>query len=234
MSTLRPEVVGPCYPKNLIFACPSYGPLDPAAVKTQRTTIMHAAEHGFRWIGDCSPDRLAWTVARNEVVKQALSTEADYVCWCDSDVVLPPFAFTELLRPGHDFVTGIYFQRHPPHFPLIAHFQPEKETFAWFVDWPDNVVAPIDGCGFGCLITSTAMLRKIEPPWFKYEKFSEDFDFCLKAANAGFKLFVHTGVICGHLADPVPVNIGEFKRVWAETQAKEREAVNGQLRSSIA
>jgi hypothetical protein len=210
---------------KLIFGCPSYGPMEPEAVISQRTAIMHAAGHGHTWIGDCSPNRVAWTAARNEVVKNALETEADYICWADSDVILPPFAFTALLKSGLDFVTGIYFQRHSPHWPLIAHYQPERESFAWFTDWPENVIAPIDGCGFGCVITSTKMLRALPLPWFHYEKFSEDFDFCRKAAKSGFKLFVHTGVICGHLADPVPVGVDDFKKAWAEEAGKTNKEI---------
>lgn len=205
---------------KLIFGCPSYGPMEPEAVISQRIAVMHAAGHGHTWIGDCSPNRMAWTAARNEVVKNALETEADYICWADSDVILQPYAFTAMLGSGLDFVTGIYFQRHPPHWPLIAHYQPERESFAWFTDWPENVIAPIDGCGFGCVITSTKMLRALDPPWFHYEKFSEDFDFCRKATKSGFKLFVHTGIICGHLADPVPVSADHFKKAWAEEQIK--------------
>lgn len=204
--------------------------MEPDAVISQRCAIMHAAEHGHQWIGDCSPNRMAWTVARNAVVTHALETEADYVVWVDSDVILPAYAVTEMLRPGHDFVTGIYHQRHAPHYPLIAHYQPEKDTFAWFIDWPPNVVAPIDGCGFGCVVTSTKMLRALDAPYFHYEKFSEDFDFCRKATRAGFQLYVHTGIQCGHLADPVPVTGRDFDRAFARTQ----ESDNASLRSSDA
>lgn len=206
---------------RLVMACPTYGPLDPQAVVSQRCAIMHAAEHGHTWIGDSSPDRMGWTVARNKIVEGVIQTEADYVCWVDSDVILPPFAFTELLRTQHDFVTGIYHQRHPPHYPLIAHYNQDRDTFAWYVEWPQNVIAPIDGCGFGCVVTSTKLLKALDPPWFHYEKFSEDFDFCRKAARAGFQLYVHTGVQCGHLQDPRPATVAEFKTAWETEHLKE-------------
>lgn len=220
---------------RLIFACPSYGPLDPQAVVSQRCAIMHAAEHGHQWIGDCSPDKLAWSVTRNKIVTHALETEADAICWADSDVILPPYAYTELLRRGDDFVTGIYVQRHTPHFPLIAHFNPTggKDglgTFQWCIQWPTNVIAPIDGCGFGVVVTSTKMLRAMaeDDPggerWFRYEKFSEDFDFCLRAKRAGYQLFVHTGVLCGHLMDPVAATQDHFAQ-WQATQDGATSAV---------
>lgn len=202
---------------KLVFGCPSYGPMEPDAVRSQRTAIMHAAGCGYHWVGDASPNRMAWSAARNAVVAEAMKTEADYICWADSDVILPPDAFTALLHTGLDFVTGIYFQRMLPHWPLIAHYMPPpKDSFAWFTDWPADVVAPIDGCGFGCVITSMKMLRAMDAPWFKYEKFSEDFDFCRKATKAGFKLFVNTSVVCGHLADPKPITIDHFRESHAK------------------
>jgi hypothetical protein len=50
---------------------------------------------------------------------------------------------------------------------------------------PRHVVAPVDGCGFGCVLTSLALVRALPAPWFAFEHFSEDFDFCLKAKAAG-------------------------------------------------
>lgn len=217
---------------KLIFASPFYGPAEPAAIVAQRTAIMHAAAHGHTWIGDASPNRMAWTAARNAVVQSALETEADYICWADSDVLLPPSAYTELLATGHDFVTGIYHQRIAPHYPLISHYQADRDTFAWFVDWPENVIAPIDGCGFGCVITSTKMLTALAAPWFQYEKFSEDFDFCRKAAKAGFQLYVHTAIQCGHLADPVAVTNTDFERAFSARQKDDTS--DASIRSSDA
>lgn len=201
---------------KLIWACPTYGPMDPQAIISQRIALMHAAANGATWVGDASPDRMMFSAARNAVVQAALQTDADGVFWCDSDIVLPRDAVTTLVKTELDFVTGIYFQRRAPHFPLIAHFNEQRETFNWFVEWPEQSVAPIDGCGFGCVLTSMRLLNALgDGPWFHYQKFSEDFDFCLNARKAGFQLHVHTGVLCGHLADPVPVTADTFKAAWA-------------------
>lgn len=202
---------------KLVWGCPTYGPLDPQAVISQRIALMHAAANGVQWVGDASPDRMAFAAARNAVAQAALTSEADAVFWCDSDVILPRDAVTRLVETGHDFITGIYFQRRTPHFPLIAHFNDDRQSFNWFTEWPENVVAPIDGCGFGCVLTSTPLLRKVGEKvdtWFHYEKFSEDFDFCLNAKSVGYQLYVHTGVLCGHLADPVPVTVDQFRAAF--------------------
>jgi len=223
---------------KLVFACPSYGPIEPKALISQRNAIMHAAANGVTWLGDASPDRMKFDAARNAVVRSVLegpeAADADAVFWCDSDVILPSHAITSMVKTGKDFVTGIYFQRRAPFWPLIAHFNPKggqdsTGSFNWFTDWPADVVAPIDGCGFGCVLTSVKMLRAMGAgPWFTFEKFSEDFDFCLRAARAGYQPHVHTGVLCGHLADPVPVTQEDFRRQW------EQEQRNGELRPRTA
>jgi len=215
---------------KLIFASPTYGPIDPKAVVSQRNAIMHAAANGVTWLGDASPDRMGWDGARNAVVESVLKAEteevedkinADAIFWCDSDIILPAHAVTSLVLAGKEFVTGLYFQRKPPFPPQIYIYDARggkdgKGTFRGLVQWPDNVVAPIDAAGFGCILTSVAMLRKIAPPHFDWKRFGEDFTFCLNAKEAGYQLYVHTGVLCGHLADPVPVTIDTFREAWKD------------------
>jgi GT2 family glycosyltransferase len=201
---------------KLVLSCPTYGPVEPIAERHLRVAMCHATEHAHvKWCGDASPNRMAWAAARNLAVKAALEAEdpPDAILWVDSDIILPQDAITRLVLEGKDFITGIYCQREPPHFPLIANYDKFKETFSWFIEAPDNVVAPIDGCGFGCVLTSTTMLKAMSPPWFAFTRFSEDFDFALKAAKAGFQLFVHTGVKCGHLREPVPATWDDFTRL---------------------
>lgn len=201
---------------KLVLASPTYGPVEPTAERHLRMAMMHAVKHGgVDWVGDASTNRTAWAAARNLAVQASLDAEdpPDAILWVDSDVVLPLDAITRLVAEGKDFLTGIYVQREPPHFPLIANYDRFKDTFSWFIECPDNVVAPIDGCGFGCVLTSTAMLRAMTPPWFTFEKFSEDFDFCRRAAGAGFQLYVHTGVKCGHLREPAAATWDDFTRL---------------------
>lgn len=208
---------------KLLFACPTYGPIDPEAAASQRAAIMHAATHAdVSWVGDLAPDRMKFDAARNVVVKAALETEADAIFWCDSDVLLHPVddrgqvtgsadVITRLVRHGKDFITGVLCQRQRPYYPLLAHFDRERRIFDWVVGMPRDVVAPMDGCGFGCVVTSTRLLRALTDPWFAFEQYSEDFDFCLKAAAAGFQLYADTGIRCTHLGDRQRVRLEDFE-----------------------
>jgi hypothetical protein len=213
---------------KLILAVPTYGHTDPQANRSLRASIMHAAKHGHTWLGDASPDREAFAHAREHVVKTVLEAEDEnpeaykdaMVVWVDSDVILPIDAITTLAHRGYDFITGIYVQRNGENYPLIAHFN--GSSFNWIVQFSKNSLIPVDGCGFGIVLTSLKLLRAVPKPAFEYVKFSEDFDFCLKAKKAGFGLFADTSVCCGHLSDPKPVMLEDFieghKDLWEGKQ----------------
>lgn len=212
--------------KRLIFACPTYGPVDPEAVASQRAAIMHASNYGIVWVGDAAPDRMKFDAGRNTIVKAVLEIadreSAEGVFWCDSDVLFHEVndrggpagaadAITRLAHDDKDFVTGVLCQRQAPYFPLIARFDPSSASFNWVTGMPRDKIAPMDGCGFGCVLTSVALLRAIPPPWFAFEKYSEDFDFCLKAKTRGFQLYADTGVRCTHLGDRQRIRVQDFE-----------------------
>ena len=218
---------------RLLFASITYGATDPEANRSHRAAIMQAANAGHQWIGDISPDHMKWDDARNVVVAEALNNpdcDADAVFWVDSDIVLPPYAIARMAHYQKDFITGIYFQKEFPYWPLIAHLNKEKTGFNWYMTWPKDTLAPIDGCGFGCVLTSVKMLRQMgEAPWFHFNKFSEDFTFCLKAADAGFPLLVDTGIICEHQGKPKKASFEDFKRSHPKFYPPEKEQDDARL-----
>jgi hypothetical protein len=182
---------------------------------------MHAASNGIRWVGDASPDRESFVGARNSVVQSVIETQdVDGIFWCDSDIILPAHAITSMVITGREFITGIYCQRNPPHYPVVGTFDKRLKKFRWLVEWPDNSVVPIDGCGFGCVYTSMEIFRSVPSPWFEWKDFGEDLTMCLKAMEAQFQLYVHTGVQCGHIGEPVAVTYADYQRVRNDTISK--------------
>ncbi len=208
---------------KLVFATLTYGPVDPRHAKLLRVAIMHAGQNGVTWLGDVSPDRTAWAAARNIAAKAGLEADADGIVWCDSDMIIPANGITRLVSYDRDFVSGVYFQRKPPHHPLIATFDPVLDSFRWMTRWPQNVFFPADGIGFGFCYTSTRLLRQMldEIPevkkhgWFddKYSKFSEDLTFCRNARKVGCSPYVDTGLLLGHLGDAEEITVETFKKL---------------------
>jgi hypothetical protein len=203
---------------------------------------MHAARHGHTWIGDASPDREPFAHARNHVVKSVLEAQdenpGDYdgasILWSDSDMVWDVHGITQLATRAEmenwDFVCGIYFQGGIDNYPLIAHFN--GKSFNWIIQFPENCIIPIDGCGFGCVVTSLKMLRALDQPCFEYKDFSEDFTFCLGAKKKGFQLYCDTGVMCGHIKEPRVITYEDFKK--SHPEFLDGGKVNGTVRSDSA
>lgn len=209
----------------LFFAKPTYGAIDPVFDKTHRSAIMFAANNGIKWAGDISPDRMGFAAARNRVVEEALAAEktlkADGVFWVDSDIKLPMEAITRLVSHDLDFVSGLYFQRVAPYWPLFARYTPEG-SFEWARAYPENTIAPCDGIGFGCVYTSMKLLRavsalpecKTDGPFggvFGKHTYGEDFLFCLRARMAGFTPHIDTSIKCEHYLEPELSNEALYK-----------------------
>jgi len=218
---------------KLLFAKPTYGPVaDPTFDQNHRVAIMRAAHNGVQWVGDASPDRMGWSAARNRVVETTLEADKQYgvdgVFWVDSDVMIPVDTIHQLVGHGLDFVSGLYFQRNPPYWPLFAKFNKKKQSFEWGQIYPENVVAPCDGIGFGCVYTSVKLLRLVSRlpeckdvgPFggdFGKRSYGEDFTFCLRAQKVGIQPHIDTGIKCDHHVGPEFSNEALFRRAHAVT-----------------
>lgn len=163
-------------------------------------------------------------VARNEIIKQL---EKDWLFFMDSDQNFPPDALARLLSWNLDVVSGLYFKSpgHPvPHVYRYAWQGEEGHLYISMIDEVANylmrykdelrsglpaIILPgkredlieCDGVGAGCLLVHRRVLEAIEPPWFEYAPNSymgEDFNFCRKVQQAGYKIYCDPGVICGH------------------------------------
>lgn len=219
----------PVTPLKLALVSPTYGPIDPLHAKCLRVAVMNASARGHQWLADVSPDRMLIEGARNAAVDAALQLpDLDGIVWVDSDMIIDPNAISRLLSYGKDFVSGVYFQRIAPYWPLVTLHNPDINRFQFVVKWPDNSVFPADGVGFGFCYTSLAMIRRIieESPDVKERglfhlmkcgdgsaTFSEDFSFCRRANLLGYKVYVDTGLKLGHQGDPQVITYEDFKRV---------------------
>jgi hypothetical protein len=64
----------------------------------------------------------------------------------------------------------------------------------------------IGGCGFGCTLVKKEVFAAVGYPQFVYHQalshyntFSEDLDFCRKAREKGYTIWVDTSILCGHI-----------------------------------
>lgn len=148
--------------------------------------------------------------ARNWLVVMAQERAADWLLWLDSDLDFPRDALLHLLKYDLDIVGATYSRRAPPY-----------EANGIFVGPPCDLSAgglhEAVGLPGGLMLVRAAVYEKVPSPWYEdryapntttLERMSEDYDFCLKASQAGFKIWcdISLSTKVSHLAE-VPLTL---------------------------
>lgn len=150
--------------------------------------------------------------ARNLIAHDAIAHGFDRVMWLDSDVVVKPDTLLRLsadMDTGLDFVTGIYYTRKLPLKPVVYSDvwwrvnDLEAEAGATNITATPCKLFEVSGAGFGCCMTSAKLLKdlvdRVGAPFTPLIGVSEDLTFCLRARDAGYKLWCDGRIRCGHI-----------------------------------
>lgn len=143
---------------------------------------------------------------RNLVFQAAREQNKDFVLFVDSDCVPPRDAVQRLLSHDLPIVSGVCVERTAP-FSLCAikSFEPYQRYQP--VDLKGQTEPfPVVAAGTGCLLVRRAVIEAMPSPWFRCGQLSpdllaEDTDFCLRAAEAGFPVYLDPTVLVGHHVD---------------------------------
>lgn len=153
--------------------------------------------------------------ARNKLAEQAIDGGYDRCLWFDSDMVFPPDTMERLsehLNNGKEIISGLYFTRKNPVIPVIydncGYFTQEdgklRPTAHSFYDYPRNSVVEVEGLGFGCVMMTVDLLKRVRDkyglPFAPVLGFGEDLSFCGRAIEMGTKIYCDTSLVCGHIA----------------------------------
>lgn len=150
--------------------------------------------------------------ARNELAKEAVETGADRVLWLDSDMAFDSDMMEKLaadLDAGWDMVCGIFFKRRMPVTPVIyKSIEATSGRVEAYLDYPEDSVFSIAGCGFGAVMMNTELLTRADEefktgPFTPLLRLSEDLSFCARASNIGAKLACDSRVKVGHVGQIV-------------------------------
>lgn len=151
--------------------------------------------------------------ARNKLADVAMSEDFDRVLWLDSDMTFPPDLFRRLhadLDGGKELVSGLYFGRRPPFAPIVYRQLYFTHEDRWptphadsFKDYPEDAVFQVAGCGFGAVMMTVDLVRRIYerfgPVFSPVSGFGEDLSFCLRASELGVGLWCDSSLKLGHV-----------------------------------
>ena len=174
----------------------------------QSLIYMHKGDNPTIYL---KPNTLIYD-SRNLLSLYAIENGYDNVLWLDSDMLFPPDTLQRLESNNVDMVTGLYVRRHEPVVPVIYDTIEEPmrnpdgkltKNVSPYTNYPRNSFFPIDGCGFGCVLTSVKLLRdvwdKFGPAFSPYPWAGEDLSFCYRANQLGYQIYCDSTISCGHI-----------------------------------
>ena len=158
--------------------------------------------------------------SRNILSLQAIQDKFDYVLWIDSDILCEPDTLTRLLADAEHYhaemVSGLYVSRSFPPYPVIydvvrdpapdEHGRMVKQISVMYDYLPGSVVQ-VEGCGFGCVLTSVRLLKEVwdkcGPAFAPLQWTGEDIAFCHRVNQLGHTILCDTDVRVGHVGTMV-------------------------------
>ncbi len=156
--------------------------------------------------------------SRNSLAFNAIQAEADYVLWLDSDMIFSPDTLEKLIedRDKGDIITGVYYRRVQPYTPvLLDKLEITDDKCEWhdYVNYPEDGIFEVAGCGFGCVLVPTKVLIEVFNEYGNMfapiNGVGEDLSFCWRARRLGYKIVCDPSIQCGHVGHYV-INKGFY------------------------
>lgn len=141
---------------------------------------------------------------RNNLVEMAQEYKARYILFIDNDMYFFPGAFTKLFKADKDIISGINVYKSPPHTVAAYNWNEKTKHYESLTEWEHGETFEVDGVGGAFLLVKMEVFDKIEKPWFflgekEGTRIGNDFYFCNKAQEAGYKIWLDSSARTGHL-----------------------------------
>ena len=169
------------------------------------------------------PEGTVYTVIKNTLIYNARNTIAansvkmgfDRIMWFDSDITFKADTLVRLSEAmdntGFDIISGLYFTRKEDCKPvifdnLVYNVQEDglvQSGATYYEEYPRDALFPIAGCGFGCVMTSVGLIKKLGQkygaPFTPLFGIGEDLSFCHRANKEGATMYCDSSIKCGHI-----------------------------------
>ena len=165
---------------------------------------------------------LPWGEARTMAANECLNGGFQWLFQLDADIVLPKNTLTKLMGHQLPIVAGLYHQRFPTWNGAISDYQPcmfkevvgddGKIGMKALTEYQPGDLVEADYVGAGCLLIHRSVFERMLQAgikrFFEWTMHadsepqgsgrSEDFEFCSRARQVGFRAFVDTSIVCSH------------------------------------
>lgn len=151
---------------------------------------------------------------REIIMNEAVDGRFDYLFFIDDDIVVPEFALMALLEtceadPETAVTGGLYYSRDSARPIAVDDWNSRDTSTAHIPPFTSASTDPVDGIGFGCALLRVATARTLGAPYFPAHVFieraarrvrqcDEDYRYCERVREAGFRVRLDARVRCNH------------------------------------
>ena len=171
-------------------------------------------------------------ILRNGLVQLAQGAKATHLLQVDTDMILHPDALVTMLKRDVDIVGALYFQRYPPFNPCAV--QISKGGSISLEEVKSGNLIEVDRVGTGCMLVKMEVFNNMKLPWFQTQvddenkmTMTDDYYFCDKAREQGYKVYVDTSVPCDHIS-----HLAINSKLWQMHLMNERITADKQKEAS--
>jgi hypothetical protein len=170
-----------------------------------------------------NPPRMSIDRMRNLCAMTAMEIEASHLLFIDDDVLIPtPFDFLhKLLACKVPIAAADVIIRGYPFNHMLFKYTKDKKGLNPLKEVPAKLgQIPVDAVGFSCCLIETAIIKKVNPPYFiTGVSNTEDIYFCMKVRQKfpECKFMADTSIQCGHIlsADVIePGNLVNYRKYY--------------------
>jgi len=199
---------------KVTIACPSNRGINPKTFQC----LMELVAHGGYDFHIIVPSE-GYTIAenRNYIAVQALNNKSDYLLMVDDDMTFPPDLLDTLIKNDKDICGVAYHSRGstdkvkivPDDIMSIAEV--DKGKYINLETETDSKYKDVFECyatGTGIILIKCDIFKHIPTPWFEFTfyengkcKEGEDWNFCFKAKDAGYKIYCDPKIKIGHIGE---------------------------------
>lgn len=158
------------------------------------------------------PDaRLIWTKAADVVGNSNTifrNVMGEWVWLLGDDHVFEPDCLLRLLAHDVDIVVPLVLMRTPPYAPVVTNRQMDdldehgNISYEIAFDLPASGLHEVQTAGSAGMLVRRHVIEAMPDPWFETDGrgLNEDFTFCRKAREAGFRIWCDVDTPMGHIA----------------------------------
>lgn len=200
-----------------VSCCSNRNPEWPTVLSIQ-DSMRYAATRGFDITFRPRVGESLICRARQNDIVDFMRRDYDFLMYVDDDIVLPSNSISHLAEADKDIVAGVY--RLKQDSPSAAVRLPATGGPNWGQVLSDDLLTEAEYVSTGCFMikrsTVEGMIKHFpeqkyrrnvagdeawalfQPYVLNMEYLSEDWAFCQRALDAGFKVWVHGGIKCDH------------------------------------